>query len=434
MRLLYGCLLRSLLPFFLLRLWWRGFKNPAYRQRWCERLGVYSSPSSLDHPLWIHAVSVGEVIAAAPLIKALRAQSPTLPILVTTTTPTGFETVERVFGGGVAHAYFPYDYPSAVNRFLDHFAPRALLLMETELWPNVIHFCGRRGLPVFLVNGRLSEKSARRYAFWENLITPMLGQLSGAAMQTATDARRLCDLGADAATVEITGSVKFDVSLPASIYEEAAALRRDLGVDRPILMAGSTRPGEEPLLLAAFAALKVRFSSLLLILAPRHPERFVEVAEMCRKQGFTIQMRQHSTRCASGIEVFILDAMGELARFYAASDVAFVGGSLVPLGGHNLLEPAALGIPVVAGPHLFNFEEIARKLTVGGALKIVHDPADLIEQVAALLHDSDARDRAGRSGHAIVESNRGATARVLAMLARDSRLELAASTHRLSTH
>ena len=424
MRRLYSFLLSSLLPLFLLRLWWRGFANPAYRERWRERLGRYATPSSLTRPLWIHAVSVGEVGAAGPLIKALRAQHPALPILITTTTPTGFDTVERVLGVDFVHAYFPYDYTAAVARFVAHFAPRALVLMETELWPNVIYHSRRRGLPVFLVNGRLAEKSTRRYARLGSLVREMVGALSGAAMQTTNDRARLCELGADPARVEVTGSLKFDVAIPASIFEEAAALRRDLGAQRPILMAGSTRPGEEALLLGVCRALKAQFDSLLLILAPRHPERFAEVAELCRKQGLTLQTRQHGTRCVPEIEIFLLDTMGEMTRFYAASDVAFVGGSLVPLGGHNLLEPAALGVPVVAGPHLFNFAEIAQKLSEGGALSVGQNAADITAHVAALLDDSDARDHAGCGGRAIVEANRGATARVLAMLSRHPDLNL----------
>ncbi len=424
MRRLYSFLISSLLPLFLLRLWWRGFSNPAYRERWRERLGRYATSSSLTRPLWIHAVSVGEVGAAGPLIKALRAQHPTLPILVTTTTPTGFDTVERVLGVDFVHAYFPYDHTPTVARFVEHFAPRALVLMETELWPNVIHQCAQRGLPVFLVNGRLAEKSTRRYARLGGLVRAMVGALSGAAMQTTNDRVRLCALGADPARVEVTGSLKFDVAIPASIFEEAAALRRDLGAQRPIVMAGSTRPGEEALLLAIFRALKAQFGSLLLILAPRHPERFAEVAELCRKQGLTLQTRQHGTRCTPEVEIFLLDTMGEMARFYAASDVAFVGGSLVPLGGHNLLEPAALGVPVVAGPHLFNFAEIAEKLIAGGALSVGPNAAAITTHVAALLDDSDARDDAGRAGRTIVEANRGATARVLAMLSRHPDLNL----------
>jgi len=415
-RQVYSALYLLLLPFVLSRLWWRGRRNPAYRERWQERIGSYSRTAADQQPFWIHAVSVGEVAASVPLVKALREVFPAHPVLFTTTTPTGRDAVARQFGQGVAHVYFPYDVGFVVRRFLTHFKPRALLLMETELWPNVMAVCARQALPVFLVNGRLSASSARRYGWFKPLVRSMLAAVTKAAVQTESDAERLIALGAAAERVIVTGSLKFDLHVPASIYEEAAAVRRELGQSRSLFMAGSTRAGEEELLLDAFAQVKMRFPAALMVLAPRHPERFVEVAELCRRRGYQLHLRSAGVTCSDTVDVFLLDSMGELMRFYAACDVAFVGGSLVPLGGHNVLEPAALGVPVVVGPHMFNFLEITRKLVIGGSLKLAENTAEIADIVVTWFANSDARDAAGRSGRAIVEANRGATGRVLAML------------------
>ncbi len=401
------------LPLLLLRLFWRGRSNPAYRHRWQERFGYYARGSFGLRPIWIHAVSVGEVAAAVPLVKGLRERYPDYPVLFTTTTPTGCDAVTRQFGQSVSHAYFPYDLAFIVRRFLAHFQPRLLLLMETELWPNVIEGCQQAGVAVLLVNGRLSAGSARRYRWIQPLMRQMLEALTHAAMQSQADADRLCDLGARPARVSVTGSLKFDIQIAPSVYEEAAALRRRLGVNRPIWMAASTRPGEEGLLLEAAAQVRARFPSLLLILSPRHPERFVEVLDLCTRAGLKVQRRSADLRCEADTTVFLLDSMGELTRFYATCDIAFVGGSLVPLGGHNVLEPAALGIPIVVGPHMFNFLEITHKLAAGGALQSAPDVAGVSAIVNAWFADSDARDDTGRRGRLIVEANRGATHRIL---------------------
>ncbi len=416
MKWAYRAIAFCLLPLLLLRLAWRGLSNPPYRERWRERLGCFGEGQPTRDALWIHAVSVGEVGAAAPLIRALRVRDAALPVLVTTTTPTGQATLARLFGPSVQHVYFPYDLPFIVRRFLRRFEPRALLLMETELWPSLIHACRARDIPILLVNGRLSERSAARYGRLPGLARSMLRELSHAAVQTAEDATRLVALGLPAAAVTVTGSLKFDVNLPASIHEEGAALRRELGVNRPVLMAGSTRPGEEGLLLEAFATLKSRFPDAMLLLAPRHPERFDAVVEQCRRAGWRTGRRRDGLAAAPGLDLLVVDTMGELLRFYAACDVAFVGGSLLPFGGQNVLEPAGLGIPVITGPHLFNFADIGDKLANGGALRVVNDPDALARQVAEWFLDSDARDSVGRAGRAIVEANRGATGRVCALV------------------
>lgn len=416
MRHVYLALGAILLPFALLRLWWRGRLNPEYRRHWKERLGVYSDKRTREAPWWVHAVSVGEVAAAAPLIRALRDCDPNVAVLVTTTTPTGKETVERLFGQYVLHVYCPYDLPFAVDGLIRHFRPRSLLLMETELWPMMVEGCSRQAIPVFLINGRLSARSAARYAWVQPMIGVLLTRLACAAMQTADDAARLCGLGASPTRTVVTGSLKFDLQVPASVFEEAAATRRSLGADRPVLMAGSTRPGEEAMLLDVFATLRRKHPGLLLVLAPRHPERIADVQAACRRAGLASRRRSDGGLCTAADDVLLLDTLGELLRFYAASDVAFVGGSLVPLGGQNVLEPAALGVPVVTGPHLFNFLEISHKLAAAGALKIAESEADLTAIVDAWLVNAEARDLAGRSGRAIVESNRGATERVMTML------------------
>ncbi|MGE3772199.1 MAG: lipid IV(A) 3-deoxy-D-manno-octulosonic acid transferase [Gammaproteobacteria bacterium] len=416
MRWIYSAAFLLLLPFILLRLAWRARRNPAYRDRWRQRLGCYDGALRRDEPLWVHAVSVGEVGAAAPLVRALRERYPYAPVLVTTTTPTGYDTVTRQFGESVQHVYFPYDLPWIVRRFLRRFRPRMLLLMETELWPNVIHEARAAGIPVVLVNGRMSEQSARRYRWLRGMTAAMLGALSRIAAQTAADAARLRSLGAPDDRMSITGSLKFDVHLPASVFEEGAAIRRDLGINRPIVMAGSTRPGEEEVLLDMLARLRLRHPTLLLVIAPRHPERFDAVAELCRRAGLVLARRQAGEACRAEVDVYLVDTMGELMKFYAAADVAFVGGSLAPFGGQNVLEPAALGVPIVTGPHLFNFEEIAARLREAEALEIGSDAAALASIVSRWLEDSNRRDAAGRAGSDIVACNKGATTAVVAVL------------------
>lgn len=416
MRRLYSAAYLLLLPLLLARVAWRGRRNPAYRDRWRQRLGFYDVALKSGEVLWVHAVSVGEVGAAAPLVRALRERFPFAPVLITTTTPTGYDTVTRQFGETVQHVYCPYDLPWIVRRFLRRFRPRMLLLMETELWPNVIHECRRAEVPVVLVNGRMSEQSAKRYGVLRGFAAGMLRELTWLAVQTAADAERLRQLGAPADRISITGSLKFDVHLPASVFEEGAAVRRELGINRPILMAGSTRPGEEDILLDVLQRLRASYPALLLVIAPRHPERFDAVAELCRKAHLRVARRQTGAGCEAEVDVFVVDTMGELLKFYAASDVAFVGGSLAPYGGQNVLEPAALGVPVVTGPHLHNFEDIATTLQQAGALKIGADASALSVIIAGWLADSDRRDAAGRAGSDIVASNKGATATVVGVL------------------
>lgn len=419
MRALYRLLILLLLPGLALRLWWKGLRNPGYRERWPERFGLYRPEppgQRLRSPLWIHAVSVGEVAAAVPLIKALRQSLPELDLLITTTTPTGHDAVTRQFGQALRHAYFPYDAGFILRRFLHHFRPCALVILETELWPNVLTCCAQEKIPAYLVNGRLSASSAGRYALLRPLVCPMLEQFAGIAMQTEEDASRLRALGAPSARLRVTGSLKYDVHVPASLFEEAASLRRDLGLDRPVWIAASTRAGEEAALLTVLTRVTEALPKALLVLAPRHPERFDEVEDLCKKAGFAVHRRTAGPLGERQVQVFLLDTMGELMKFYAAADVAFVGGSLLPFGGQNMLEPAALGIPVVTGPSLFNFSAIAERLAAAGALHVASSPGEVASQLIAWLVDSEQRDAAGRAGKASIAANRGATQRTLAML------------------
>lgn len=418
MRHTYTLLLYLLLPLVLLRLVWRGLRAPAYWRRWPERFGFAPPLTPAGAPvIWLHAVSVGEVQAATPLVRALHARYPRHTLVLTTMTPTGAEQVRASFGREVVHYYVPYDLPGAVRRFLTRVRPSVAIIMETELWPNIFHGCHARAIPLLLANVRLSERSAAGYRRIGRLTEEMLGHVTAIAAQTQADAVRIIALGAEAARVRVTGSIKFDVRLPASLREEAAVLRRSLGVERAVWIAASTREGEEPLILDAFASVQRTLPQALLVLVPRHPERFARVAALCRKRGFGTVLRSERRACATDTAVFIGDTMGELALLYAASDVAFVGGSLVPTGGHNMIEPAALGLPVITGPHVFNFAEVSHLLREAGAAEQVKNTEQLVAAVLAYLTDANLRHTTGEKGRRLVEQNRGAQEKVIHMIA-----------------
>ena len=395
----------------------RSRHEPRQRERWTQRLGFFSGHSELRRPLWIHAVSVGESMAAAPLVKEIKERFPALDILVTNTTLTGSDTVTRLFSDEISQVYFPYDLPITVGRFLDHFEPRMLLLLETELWPNTLSACERRGIPVFLANGRLSESSMQSYQRVASLSRFMVQRLSCVAAQSAADAERFSQLGASEECLHVTGSLKFDLDLPPSLFEQAAALRRQLDVNRPVVMFGSTREGEEAIVLDALSELFATFDNLLAIIAPRHPERFGEAIQLCRQAGLRVCTHNHLSQLSPNDNVLVVDQMGELTRYYAASDVTFVGGSLLPFGGHNVLEPAALGKPVLSGPHTYNFSEIGRMLCAEGAMIEVTDAIDLARAVRVWLNDSNERDRVGRIGQELVRRHGGATRQTVDLLA-----------------
>lgn len=415
MRILYTFCFYLLLPVVLFRLWWKGRRSPGYRARLAERFGLFPAPA--PGGIWVHAVSLGETIAALPLIKALQERYPNQPLTVTTTTPTGSQRVRAALGDSVCHVYAPYDLPDCLSRFLDRVRPRLLIVMETELWPNTLRACAARGIPTLLANARLSARSARGYARFPALTGPMLDCLSLVAAQHGDDAGRFVGLGMPETRVRVTGSIKFDLSVAEDLPARAQALRATWGSGRPVVIAASTHRGEDEQVLAAFATIRSRQPDALLLLVPRHPERFDEVAALIRGQGLSCVRRSEGGACGPATAVFLGDTMGELMLFYAAADVAFVGGSLVGVGGHNLLEPAALGVPALTGPHYFNFADITRSLIAAGGVREVADADALAEAVLAWLGNAEARQAAGASARAVVAQNRGALARLLALIA-----------------
>lgn len=417
-RTLYTVLFHLALPLILVRLFWRSRRAPAYSKRIGERLAI-GLPAFKPGGIWIHAVSVGESIAAAPMIRELSARYPQLPITVTCMTPTGSERIKALFGDTVQHCYLPYDLPWAASRFLQRLQPKLAVVMETELWPNHIHQCARRGIPVALANARLSERSARGYARFARLTAPMLAELSLIAVQTEAEAVRFRQLGARDASVKVTGSIKFDLSIDSTLSTQATALRQQWGAaSRPIWIGASTHTGEDEILLAAHRQLLGAHPDALLILVPRHPERFGSVHELCRKQGFATVRRSLGEPPLAQTQVLLGDTMGELLFLFALADVAFVGGSLVPTGGHNLLEPAALGKPVLTGPHLFNFLDIAAQLRDAGALKEIDSAPELAAEITAFWSDPERAERARAAGYGVLKNNQGALERLLTALGR----------------
>ena len=418
MRYLYTALLYLLTPFVLLRLSWRALRAPAYAKRWGERFGNYPVPD-LHDTIWIHAVSVGEVIAAVPLVRALRVAYPQRTVLITTMTPTGSEQVQRLFHGEVRHVYAPYDLPGAVSGFLERTRPRLAVIMETELWPNLFHGCRVRGIPVIVANARLSARSARGYRRIAALTRATLHDVSVIAAQSEADAERFRGLIGPSmeSSIQVTGSIKFDMRLPASLREEAQVLRRDLGVERPVWIAASTHEGEEQAVLDAHRRVRAEIPNALLMLVPRHPERFARVAALCEKRGLRVVTRSSHLPCLPDSDVFLGDSMGELQLFYAAADLAFIGGSLVPTGGHNPLEAAALAVPILFGPHMFNFAEIGKLLLNQDAARQVCDADALAVGVVTLLQDVEQRHAMGERGHQLVEANRGALEHLMRIVA-----------------
>jgi len=415
-RFFYNTLLYLMTPLVLLRLLWRGRQSPAYWRRWGERFGWFQAPV-LDEPLWIHAVSVGEAQAAAPLIEVLLTGYPERSLVVTTTTPTGSQRVRELFGDRVFHVYLPYDLPGAVRRFLRRVQPRLALIMETELWPNLFHQCAAQDIPVIIANARLSPQSAAGYARIGPLVRRTLADVSLIAAQGEADAQRFRALGAVAERVMVMGNLKFDQTLPDDLAARAAELRQQLGAERPVWIAASTHEGEEEKLLDAHARLCETQPDALLLLVPRHPERFPKVAALVQRRGFKLVRRTEGRACEADTDVFLGDTLGELPLFYAAADVAFVAGSLVPVGGHNMLEPAALGVPVLFGPQLFNFVEISSALLAAGAARQIGDAGQLAQVVAALLGDPEQRRVMGEAGRQLVVENRGALARLEVQIA-----------------
>jgi 3-deoxy-D-manno-octulosonic-acid transferase len=417
MHWLYSNLLRIALPLFFARLMWRGLTNRPYWANWRERLGFSEVVPSTSVRVWFHAVSVGEAQAAVPVIKALFERAPHLDILVTTTTPTGRARIRSVLGQRVGLVYLPYDVPGAVARFLDRADPQVAVIMETELWPNLIQACGDRSVPVVLANARLSARSASGYHRYARITRPALAGITLGLAQTQDDGSRLVDVGLPAEHLAVTGSVKFDVRLPPSVREAGAALRRRWGSDRGIFIAASTHEGEESILLDAFKQLLVALPDTLLVLVPRHPERFSRVATLCKRKGLTVARHSETPASCLDAHVYLGDTMGDLPALYAGADVAFVGGSLVDVGGHNVLEPAALGLPVLVGPYVRNFDDITARLVETGAARFVVDSDTLRASALEWLRDANVRHASGVLGARYVEANRGALDATVAAIA-----------------
>lgn len=415
MSFIYSLLLYLLAPLLVLRLLWRGCRAPAYFQRWGERFGM-AFPSAGERVIWVHAVSVGEVQASLPLVRALLRDYPDHAVLLTTMTPTGAAQVKKSLGNQVTHCYLPYDFPGATARFLKQVQPQFGLILETELWPNLLRQCRRRGIPVMLVNARLSKRSARGYFRLGVLTRDMLSDLTFIAAQGKADARRFIALGAPAERVRIAGNLKFELELPTGLAAQAMTLRRQWGEQRPLWIAASTHEGEEEQVLAAFKQIQQARPKALLLLVPRHPERFSRVRRLCQQRGFTIQCRSEQRGCNPATEVFIGDTMGELPLFFAASDVAFIGGSLVPKGGHNPLEPAALERVVIFGPYMFNFKEISQRLLAAGAALQIKTSQDLAGAVLHYLGNPQLRAKAGKAGYRVIAQNQGTTNKLLQLI------------------
>ncbi|HMT93313.1 lipid IV(A) 3-deoxy-D-manno-octulosonic acid transferase [uncultured Thiothrix sp.] len=411
-RFSYSCLLYGLLPFTFIKLWWRGRLNPDYRQAWGERLGYVKAVQSPQPCICLHAVSVGETMAARPLIEQLLIRYPEYKLWITSTTPTGAATVERLLGTRVERSYLPYDTPAAVQRFLRKVQPQLLLIMETELWPNLYAACAEAKIPLVVVNARLSERSARGYARIQGLTRETLANISLLAAREQQDAERFLALGAVPKQLKVLGNIKFDAPIATELRAKAIELRGAWG-ERLVWVAASTHRGEDELILQAHQELLRQFPHLLLILVPRHPERFVEVAVLCEQAQLKYQRRSSAQALVNTSSVLLGDSMGELLIWYACADVAFVGGSLVDVGGHNPLEALAFGVPVISGHCIHNFQDIYPNLVERGAVVLVDSPALLAHHLAAWLAKPAARHQAGQVGQRFLEQQRGVVTRLL---------------------
>ena len=418
LRGLYSAALYLLLPITIYHLIWRSFRQGEYLQRWDERYAVYGSAPAHAGTIWVHAVSVGEVNAAAPLINKLLALRPDTRLLVTSITPTGSARIRALWGDRVEHVYLPYDLPGAVSRFLRHYRPRVALVLETELWPNLMFGCREHRVPAWIVNARLSERSLRGYRLLRPLLRRALRSLRGVLAQSAGDAARFIDLGADPATTRDVGNLKFDIAPVEGADAFADGFRARIG-ERPVWIAASTHADEEAAVIAIHRRLRERWPDLLLLWGARHPERFRAVAQQSVEAGWRVATRQLTQWPDRQDAVFVIDTLGELVPFYGCADVAFVGGSLQDIGGHNLLEPASAGTAVVTGPHLHNFLDIAARMRGAGALRVGKDATEVGDHIAGLLEDDVARKRMTVAGQALVEEGRGALNRTLDLVAAD---------------
>jgi len=421
MRLLYTAIFTLCIPLILVRLWWRGKKVPAYRQRWRERFG-FIPPRQNDRPtLWVHTVSVGEFIAARPMLDKLL-QLESYNVAITTTTPTGSERVTEAYGNKVYHCYLPYDLPFCLAPFFKRINPTIAIFLETELWPNTLHGCYKRNIPALLANGRLSKKSAKGYQKFSSLTTPMLQKLTAAAIQNTDDAARFEALGLARKKISITGSIKFDIAITAAQAQAAQTLKKALaGEDEsPIWIAASTHKGEDELVLDAYSRAREKIKHLKLILVPRHPDRFNQVFQLCQNRGHTTLRRSETkdtteSKAFANFDILLGDTMGEMMLLYGCADVTFVGGSFVENGGHNTIEPAVWQLPIITGPSQFNFADVSQQLINAGGQTIVHTAAELAEQLHTLLTTSEGR-QSGKAAANVAKSNQGALSRLMGLI------------------
>ena len=415
MRLVYVLLVYLLAPLVIAMEAWKALTSPDYRGRLRQRLG-FGVPRPPSDCLWVHGVSVGEVQAAAALVQALRRRHPDIPVVVSTVTPTGMQRARALFGDTVQHCYLPYDLPGAVRRFLDRTRPRVAIILETEIWPTLYTSLGRRNIPLVMASARVSTRSLGRYRRMASLFRETLSHGIQVGAQTPADAERFLEIGAPADRVRVTGNVKFDLEIPAAAIDAGRAFRARCAPGRPVWIAGSTHEGEEEAVLEAHARVRERHPDALLLLVPRHPQRFESVRALLRRRGVGFAQRSSGEEPRTAQPVFLVDTLGELQMFYAAADVAFVAGSLVPVGGHSLLEPAVLGLPMLSGPHTHNAQDVADLFEQCGALAIVRDTDELAARIGAWFDDpAGARAVGGRARQA-VEQSRGAVGRIVAMV------------------
>ena len=414
MRILYSLVFYFLVPFVLLRLYWRGFTTPEHRLRWHERFALYRQ-SYPENVIWFHAVSVGEVEALFPLVRAMQAQQPNTPILITTMTPTGSARVKAVLGDSVVHVYVPYDLPDAVARFMTQFKPKLAVMMETELWPNLFHYCGTHNIPLYIVNARVAAKSVKNYQKLALWIKPALNQVRCIATQTENDAQHFIAIGAEPERVKNLGNIKFDVEIPEEMIEQGLGLKNSLFKQRFVFLVASTHKDEEAVFLALYDKLKTKIPELLLVIVPRHQQRFAEVQKICESTKKTVT-RTSGLSIDNSTDVYLVDTIGELKMFYATADIAFVAGSVIAKGGHNILEAAAVGVPVLFGANMSNFKDIADGVLKQHAAIQCQTEQDIINAVLTLYQQADYRAELIEKGKQFIRANQGALNRIVNLL------------------
>ena len=402
----------------MLRMFWRAFKTPKYGRRWYERFGFVPKINMDEKVIWIHSVSVGEALAATSLIKKIQKRYPETVLVVTTTTLTGSERVRSIFPSSVYHVYAPYDLPGAVNRFLKRTHPSLVIIMETELWPNIIHYCNDIKIPIIVANARMSEKSLKGYQKFSRLTKKMLHKVDHIVAQHKDDAENFLKLGLPSSRLTIAGNIKFDAILDSELILRASELKAEWSDanKRQIFLAASTHRGEDEIVLNAYKQISKSYPALLLVIVPRHPERFIEVAQLCEEHNLVTVKRSDGFKPVENDQVLLGDSMGELMLFYGACDVAFVGGSLIPAGGHSLIEPAIWGAPLISGPSLFNFTEVSRLLKNANGMSVCQDSASMAEVVCEILKDTVEAKRMGDAAKLVVDSNRGALDKLMKII------------------